>query len=75
MRVIQLLDDPTLSPTVIAAAHHVAPRTLDRLFHEQELTVAGWIRHRRLERCRRDLTNPLLATRPIYAIAHPIRVR
>ncbi|GAA2788117.1 hypothetical protein GCM10010470_23340 [Saccharopolyspora taberi] len=28
-----------------------------------------WIRQRRLERCRRDLTNPHLRQRPVHAIA------
>jgi transcriptional regulator GlxA family with amidase domain len=31
--------------------------------------VAGWIRTRRLERCRRDLLDPAQATRPVAAIA------
>ena len=33
------------------------------------MTVAGWIRSRRLERCRRDLADPSLAARPVAAIA------
>ncbi|MFI7132105.1 helix-turn-helix transcriptional regulator [Nonomuraea sp. NPDC050153] len=32
-------------------------------------TVAGWIRERRLDQCRHDLADPLLAARPINAIA------
>ncbi|MDW6063040.1 helix-turn-helix domain-containing protein [Streptomyces sp. FXJ1.4098] len=31
--------------------------------------MASWIRHQRLERCRRDLVNPRLAGRPIQATA------
>jgi AraC-like DNA-binding protein len=31
--------------------------------------VAGWIRQRRLERCRTDLADPLLRTMPVSAIA------
>jgi transcriptional regulator GlxA family with amidase domain len=31
--------------------------------------VAGWIRSRRLERCRRDLADPSLAAHPVAAIA------
>lgn len=38
-------------------------------FHAEGHTVAGWIRERRLEQCRRDLAEPHLATRPINAIA------
>jgi AraC-like DNA-binding protein len=65
----QNLGDPELTPGAIAAAHHISVRYLHKLFHEQGCTVAGWIRERRLERCRRDLADPLLADRPISAIA------
>ena len=65
----QHLGDPELSPAAIAAAHHMSLRSLHQLFHEEGLTVAGWIRRRRLERCRRDLSDPALAARPVAAIA------
>jgi AraC-like DNA-binding protein len=65
----QHLGDAVLSPDLIAAAHHVSTRTLHKLFQEQGATVAGWIRDRRLERCRRDLADPALATWSISAIA------
>jgi AraC-like DNA-binding protein len=47
-----------LSPATIAAAHHISVRHLHRIFQEQGTTVGTWIRHRRLERCRRDLLAP-----------------
>jgi AraC-like DNA-binding protein len=65
----QHLGDPELSPAAIAAAHHMSLRSLHQLFHEEGLTVAGWIRRRRLECCRRDLSDPALAARPVAAIA------
>ena len=65
----QNLGDPELSPASIAAAHHISLRLLHKLFHEQGRTVAGWIRECRLEHCRRDLAEPLLATRRISEIA------
>ena len=65
----QHLGDPQLSPSAIAAAHHMSLRSLHQLFHDEGLTVAGWIRQRRLDRCRRDLTDPALAARPVAAIA------
>lgn len=65
----QHLGDPQLSPAMIAAAHHISLRSLHQLFHDQGVTVAGWIRQRRLERCRRDLSDPELAARPVAAIA------
>ena len=54
---------------MIAAAHHISLRSLHQLFHHEGLTVAGWIRRRRLEYCRQDLSNPALAGRPVAAIA------
>lgn len=65
----QHLGDPDLSPGAIAAAHHISLRSLHRLFQCQDTTVAGWIRARRLERCRRDLADPLLSGQPIQALA------
>ncbi len=65
----QHLADPDLSPGAIAAAHHISLRSLHRLFQDQDTTVAGWIRARRLERCRRDLADPLLSNQPIHALA------
>ncbi|WP_075022711.1 helix-turn-helix domain-containing protein [Actinomadura madurae] len=63
------LGDADLTPGAIAAAHHISLRYLNKLFHEEGHTVAGWIRQRRLERCRCDLAEPHLATRPINEIA------
>jgi AraC-like DNA-binding protein len=65
----QQLGDPGLSPAMIAAAHHISLRSLHQLFHDEGLTVAGWIRQRRLECCRRDLSDPAQAPRPVAAIA------
>jgi AraC-like DNA-binding protein len=65
----QRLGDRALTPSTIAAAHHISTRHLHRLFHEQGDTVAGWIRAQRLERCRRELADPLLGSRPIHVIA------
>lgn len=58
-----------LNPTSIAAAHFISTRHLHGLFQEQGTSVSTWIRIRRLERCRRDLVNPLFADRPVSAIA------
>jgi AraC-like DNA-binding protein len=59
----------TLSPSDVAAAHHISLRQLHKLFQAERLTVAGWIRQRRLERCRRDLLDPGQRMRPVSAIA------
>lgn len=63
------LDDPELSPGSIAAAHHISVSYLHRLFQEQELTVAAWIRRRRLDRAGRDLADAALREVSIHRIA------
>lgn len=65
----QHLGDHHLDLGDIAGAHHISLRYLHRLFARNGLTVAAWIRQQRLERCRRDLADPLLHKRPIHAIA------
>ncbi|WP_169789088.1 helix-turn-helix domain-containing protein [Nonomuraea candida] len=67
--ILRHLGDPDLSPRGIAAAHHISLRSLHRLFSGHGDSVCGWIRRRRLERCRRDLADPLLAGHPVHAIA------
>lgn len=62
------LGDSDLAPDAVAAAHHISPRHLHRLFATQDTTVAAWIRVRRLERCRRDLTDPLLLDTSVSAV-------
>jgi AraC-like DNA-binding protein len=65
----QQLGDPELSPSAVAAAHHISLRQLYRVFDSQPMGVAGWIRQRRLERCRRDMLDPAFAHWPVSAIA------
>ncbi|MFJ9414873.1 helix-turn-helix domain-containing protein [Streptomyces sp. NPDC101227] len=63
------LHDPGLTPADVAAAHHISISYLHGLFQDEEATVAAWIRLRRLEAARRNLTDPALRTTPIHAIA------
>ncbi|MFF4760725.1 helix-turn-helix domain-containing protein [Streptomyces sp. NPDC001292] len=65
----QHLADPGLTPEAVAAAHHISTRHLHRVFQAQGLTVAGWIRRRRLENCHRDLSEPHNEHRPVWAVA------
>ncbi|MEW2145710.1 helix-turn-helix domain-containing protein [Micromonospora vinacea] len=62
------LDSNELSPSSVAAAHHISLRSLHRLFEAEATTVAELIRSKRLEQCRRDLGNPLLR-QPVHVIA------
>lgn len=64
------LADPELSPASIAAAHHISVRYLHRLFAQEGTTVGTWIRHRRLEESRRELTRPGPASPTIAAVAN-----
>lgn len=52
------LDDPALSPDLVARAHRFSRRFLYRLFEEEPLGVAAFIRRRRLERCLLALRDP-----------------
>lgn len=63
------LGSSELSPGSIAAAHYISTRHLHTLFRPMGVTVSTWIRERRLERCRMDLLDPLLAERPVSALA------
>ena len=63
------LTSPTLGPGQIAAAHYISTRHLHGLFQEEGTTVSTWIRSRRLERCRRELLDPVHTHRPVAAIA------
>lgn len=63
------LGDPALGPGMIAAAHNMSTRQLHRMFQAYDLTVAGWIRESRLQRCKRDLADPLLRRHAIHRIA------
>ncbi|WP_255945487.1 AraC-like ligand-binding domain-containing protein [Streptomyces odontomachi] len=64
------LAEPRLSPAMIAAAHHMSQRSLHQLFAtESDTPVSKHIRRRRLERCRRALTDPAQSRRPVAVIA------
>ncbi|PXY23261.1 AraC family transcriptional regulator [Prauserella sp. PE36] len=64
----QRLGEEELDTTSVALALHVSPRHLQKAFQRHGTTVAAWIRARRLERCARELTDPLLADEPVSAI-------
>ncbi|WP_147403822.1 AraC family transcriptional regulator [Nocardia panacis] len=63
------LDDPELTPAVVAAAAHVSTGYLHKLFRAEGTTVCGWMRKRRLECCRRDLADPSTFALPVNAVA------
>lgn len=63
------LADPRLDPGFIAAAHFISIRQLYNIFKETGVSVANWIKQRRLAECRRDLADPLFATLSVATIA------
>lgn len=63
------LDDPDLNADVVARSHYISVRHLQHLFHEEGLTVSGYVRIHRLERCRLDLCEPALAEMSVFQIA------
>ncbi|GAA4911632.1 helix-turn-helix domain-containing protein [Nesterenkonia rhizosphaerae] len=67
--ILENLHDSQMTPASIAATHFISLRYLYTLFAEDGDTVSAWIRSRRLERIRRDLTDPLLQHRPVSWIA------
>ncbi|WP_237727038.1 cupin domain-containing protein [Rhodococcus jostii] len=58
------LYDPELSSHLIARAHNISPRNLQKMFEGEGTTATEWIRRRRLEHCRRDLVDPRLSVDP-----------
>ncbi|MGH1525083.1 helix-turn-helix domain-containing protein [Leifsonia sp. L25] len=51
------LSRPDLTVAEIASANFMSVRKLHALFGEHDSTVAAWVRSRRLERCRMDLSD------------------
>ncbi|MFJ1707025.1 helix-turn-helix domain-containing protein [Kitasatospora sp. NPDC088346] len=63
------LGDPDLNPRTVAAQHNISLRRLHQLFEDQDESVAGAIRSRRLGKCHADLADPGLRHLPVHAIA------
>jgi AraC-like DNA-binding protein len=60
--------DPALNSSMVAAAHHISTRYLQKLFARGGVTVTGFIKERRLERCRYDLEERSLSGDSIGAV-------
>lgn len=63
------LDDPSLTPGTVADALYISLRQLHGRFSANNLTVAHYIRTRRLEAIRRDLANPLYRGDSVQSIS------
>jgi AraC family transcriptional activator of tynA and feaB len=64
------LADPALDPRTIAAAHFISVRQLHRLFAGEAETAARYVRRRRLERAREELTRSSARDQSLAAVAH-----
>jgi AraC family transcriptional regulator, positive regulator of tynA and feaB len=64
------LSDPNLKPEEAAAAAGISVRYANVLLAEEDFSVERYILHRRLERCRRALEDPLQIHRMIGEIAY-----
>jgi AraC-like DNA-binding protein len=63
------LREPTLSAAQIADAHHISVRHLYNVLGRDGVSLGEWIRERRLEACREELSRPAAKTRTIAAVA------
>lgn len=66
------LAEPELTPERIAQAFFISTRTLHRAFARHNLTVAAWIKYRRLERAKRALGIASRDPLPISEIARRV---
>ena len=57
------LYDPGLDASQVAAEHHISVRQLYKVLADGDVTLADWIRERRLEECRTELSGP--SPRPV----------
>ena len=63
------LGDPQLSVAQIAAQLRASPSTLHRAFVGEPCSITEWIWAQRLERVKRDLCDPALASRSVSEVA------
>jgi len=63
-----LLAEPDLTLDQVADADGVSPRSLQKLFAAAGLNFSAYLRNRRLERCRLDLSSPMFASLSISEI-------
>lgn len=63
------LSDESLSPSLIAKAHHISERQLHRLFEPLGISVSRYIRKARLERCAKAFRDPACLNMSITEIA------
>lgn len=63
------LADPRLSVAELSRSLQLSAAHIHRIFRDEPLPLAHYVRERRLEACRRDLLDPRCATRSVSDIA------
>ena len=63
-----MLADPELGLERVAAEDGISPRSLQKLFASANQSFSTYLRSRRLERCRLDLSSPICASLSISEI-------
>jgi AraC-like DNA-binding protein len=63
------LAEPGLNATQIAAAHHISVRHLYNVLARGGISLGDWMRTRRLEACRDELSRPLASSGTVSSIA------
>jgi AraC-like DNA-binding protein len=63
------LCDFDLTPASVAAALNMSSRNVHRLFESENITIGGWIRRRRLERSRIELSDKAFEGQSVSSIA------
>ena len=66
----QKLNDPELTPAMVALHFGITPRYLHILFEETGVSFSRWVQTRRLKKCYDDLTDPACARLNIAEIAY-----
>ncbi|MEU3185557.1 helix-turn-helix domain-containing protein [Streptomyces sp. NPDC006923] len=66
---LRRLSDPDLSAESVAAEHRISLRYLYKILEPRGIRLSAWIRSRRMERIRHDLSDPALGHRGAAVIA------
>ncbi|MDX3851809.1 helix-turn-helix domain-containing protein [Streptomyces sp. AK02-01A] len=66
---LRRLSDPRLSAESVAAEHRISLRYLYKILEPRGIRLSAWIRSRRMERIRHDLSDPALGHRAAAMIA------
>jgi AraC-like DNA-binding protein len=67
--ILTQLSDPELSMSGVAAAIGISPRYASDLMADEQISFRSYVQSQRLERCKRDLSDPAHAARHVSDVA------